>query len=211
MNNLKQLVKKSRQHNPWDLTNKTLYELCETYPNHKSLSEITAKVFIIGRSYAAALERRRNKHADATDDFYFKKAAPVILKSNIDRNLNTLRKMSKIDHEDILKTHKDLTDTFTKISGLEKRSLASKYLHFHVPDLFFIYDSRALKGLVTITSKYTELRKKGVVNDAFDKNYAGFYYRCCELQAFIQNKTGVNLTPRQLDNFLLLIETKNKK
>jgi hypothetical protein len=28
-------------------------------------------------------------------------------------------------------------------SGLNKRSLASKYLHFHVPELFYISDSRA--------------------------------------------------------------------
>jgi hypothetical protein len=29
------------------------------------------------------------------------------------------------------------------LTGLEKRALASKYLHFHLPRLFFIYDSRA--------------------------------------------------------------------
>jgi len=42
----------------------------------------------------------------------------------------------------------DLTKKlFSKISGLNKRSLASKYLHFHVPELFYISDSRAYDAM----------------------------------------------------------------
>ena len=44
------------------------------------------------------------------------------------------------DVEEILSMHKFLTDTFGKMTGLKKRSLASKYLHFHCPEKFFIYD-----------------------------------------------------------------------
>ena len=43
----------------------------------------------------------------------------------------------------IISVHNFLTVIFNEISGLDKRSLASKYLHFHLPNLFYIYDSRA--------------------------------------------------------------------
>ena len=46
---------------------------------------------------------------------------------------------------DILRTHKFLTDIFFGLTGLKMRSLVSKYLHFHCPEKFFIYDSIAEK------------------------------------------------------------------
>ena len=43
----------------WTLTNKVLYKLCQDYPGNSNLQEIATKVMIIGKTYSAAIERRR--------------------------------------------------------------------------------------------------------------------------------------------------------
>jgi len=70
-----------------------------------------------------------------------------------------------------------LTDIFTKISGIEKRSLSSKYLHFHFPDLFFLYDSRAVTSSRRLLPRFkAEIPPKNV-----DKEYGNFFsdYTIC--------------------------------
>jgi hypothetical protein len=44
----------------WDLGNQVLYSLCQDHPGHDHGDAIVAKVWLIGRSYAAAIERRKN-------------------------------------------------------------------------------------------------------------------------------------------------------
>ncbi len=41
--------------------NGILYDMCKKYPRHNNESEIIAKIWIIGRSYAASIERNRNR------------------------------------------------------------------------------------------------------------------------------------------------------
>jgi hypothetical protein len=43
----------------------------------------------------------------------------------------------------VCELHYELTNLFKEITGKYNRSLASKYLHFHLPNLFYIYDKRA--------------------------------------------------------------------
>ena len=63
----------------WKLANDTLYNLCNKYPLHTNADEIVAKMWLIGRSYAAAIERRTN--ADGfSGDFYYDAVAPELLK-----------------------------------------------------------------------------------------------------------------------------------
>lgn len=62
------------------------------------------------------------------------------------------RKLGTETIEVSLKAHKDLMNVFNRISGMDKRSLSSKYLHFHAPDFFYIYDARAATAI-------TKLRK----------------------------------------------------
>ena len=54
---------------PWDLGNEVLYSLCKNHPKHDADDAIIAKIMIIGRTYAAAIERRKNAE-DSSDDFY---------------------------------------------------------------------------------------------------------------------------------------------
>ncbi len=61
-------VEKALSNTAWDLGNQVLYDLCSKHPFHKTPQEIIAKVWLIGRSYAAALERRKNKRSDSSID-----------------------------------------------------------------------------------------------------------------------------------------------
>src|SRR5712692_9351087 len=131
----------------WDVGNGVLYDLCAANPEHTRDDVIIAKIWLIGRTYAAAIERRRDKGDAVGDAFYETRVAPQIRDSDIDRWFKVLDSGSDTDMALNLETHKRVMDLFTKISGLEKRSLASKYLHFHFPSRFYIYDSRAYNAI----------------------------------------------------------------
>ncbi len=184
----------------WNLGNKMLYRLCQDYPDHKSPEVITAKIWLIGRSYAAAIERGRKKEQDV-DSFYESRVVPKIQRSHLDQHLDEVRQLSEISFESIpiiLKTHKYLTDLFAKISGQEKRSLASKYLHFHCPSLFFLYDSRAVRGARALCPRF----RADMPTDNVDTEYANFFLRVVHLRNKIQKNEGCLLSTREMDNIL---------
>ena len=194
--------------NEWDLGNEILYDMCRKYPKHNNKSEIIAKVWLIGRSYAAAIERRKHRGSDVFDgdDFYVEVVAPQIMESEIDDWLGSLRDVQRNPRESldsILAVHLNVTELFFGISGLEKRSLASKYLHFHVPDLFFIYDSRA----VTAVSHLSGIAGRvGRSKYMADNEYRKFCEKCMSIQEYIYKEFNIYLSPRHLDNLLLAIE-----
>jgi hypothetical protein len=186
----------------WDLGNQVLYDLCEKYPGHANIDEIVAKIWIIGRTYAAAIERRSKAKDLKGDDFYLRAVGPIIRNARIERWLEPLgaqNEPSLRNSLEILSVHKRLTDLFYRITAQEKRSLASKYLHFHFPHLFFLYDSRAAKTI----NKYIPPIKIVVKPSDHDKAYASHFFRCLHLTEGINDECGVRLTPRQLDNYLL--------
>lgn len=204
-NELKEKIRKSKEGSIWDLGNQVLYDLCEKYPEHKTEEEIIAKIWLIGRSYAAAIERRRMDDKIANDMFY-EKAAQEIKQSSIDFWFSKCRK--EIDKNVILETHKNLVDLFYKITGLKKRSLASKYLHFHFPDKFFIYDSRAVNGLGKLAKDLKLPRINSSKNPDYDNNYANFYSMCSAVRDKIKEEypkeCGEGLSCREFD--IILIE-----
>lgn len=190
----------------WDLGNEVLYKLCEDHPTHTNKQAIIAKIWLIGRSYSAAIERRKNAEENS-DDFYDTTVVEKMLASEIDEWLNCLPAQIDNPWTDlgvVVTTHKKLVDLFYEITGLEKRSLASKYLHFHRRDLFFIYDSRAREAIAKITPRI----KKDIIGEEFDPEYKSFVRRCQYLKEDIENKYGTVLSPRQIDKLLLIIHKK---
>ena len=202
----KRYLKYAKATNPWELGNQVLYDLCSKFPSHKNDSEIIAKIWLIGRSYAASVERRKNKSNKDEDNemFYENIVAPTMRKSKLDRYLsriNTEKRITKSNIGDILETHKYLVDLFESITKLNKRSLASKYLHFHYPHLFYIFDSRAVASLRKV------IKAKTIKEDSLicDSQYASFFRKAFTLNNYIEDNHKVHLSPRELDKILLWI------
>ena len=151
----KQLVDGAQRGTPWDVGNKVLYDLCRQYPKHDQVDQIVAKIWLIGRAYAAAIERRKEKTDFSGDAFYTDHVAPKLKQWQVDKWLAPLSNLKEVNAGNldmVLSCHRQLTEAFYKLTTLDKRSLASKYLHFHYPHLFFIYDTRAHEALRLLAS-----------------------------------------------------------
>lgn len=190
----------------WDLGNSVLYDLCTKHPHHKTDDEIIAKVWLIGRAYSAAIERRREQGEFSGDDFYTEKVVSEFHKANVDVWLNRLRLRAESNCKNLpVEIHGLFCKLMSRISNQNKRSLSSKYLHFHFPDKFYIYDARALmalRHLLKQLGRYQHLKLQ--IGDNADREYAAFYTRCYDLQAHIRNELGLlSLRPRNLDKVLL--------
>jgi hypothetical protein len=201
----KSAVKKALANVSGDLGNQVLYELCSKHPCHKTDQEIIAKTWLIGRSYAAAIERRKNKNAKALsgEEFYEKEVAPPIRRSGIDLSLRSLK--TDPSPKNAIRVHHDVMNLFELISNHKNRSLASKYLHFHHPKLFFIFDSRSLSAIRKVTPK-VKLQTSDFESGEIDKDYAKFYKRALWLQESLRTTLDRSLSPREIDKVLLYLE-----
>jgi hypothetical protein len=178
----------------WDLGNNVLYKLCADYPGHADADIIVAKTWLIGRAYAAALERRRN--ADVLGDAFYMKVAREFRDARVDEWFHD----PGGNRQAAIETHKRLTDLLQRITGFEKRSFASKYLHFHFPSQFYIYDSRADKSARKLVRLDRDRSRRGEV----DTNYADFFSRCELLSERIRELVEQpTINPRQVDKVLL--------
>lgn len=193
--------------------NGTLYEMCKKYPYHKDTSEIIGKVWLIGRSYAVPLERNKN-NKNVSDDFYNEIVAPNFKLGNFDNLLRDVRKLRGLSESDIpviIETHKNVVDFIHKsITKDDKRSFSSKYLHFHFPKLFFIYDSRAAGAINQVISDLGSKKewRQYVGNiKKHDMKYAEFFAKCFYFWKFCK-ESKTPLTIRQVDSFL--VESANK-
>lgn len=133
-----------------------------------------------------------------------KPAVDLWLSSLPDRMTDPWRELGQV-----VVVHKRLMNLFTKMTDLEKRSLASKHLHFHRPDLFFIYDSRA-KG---VTAKATPSIRTiaRIKSRQADHEYLTFVRRCQWIRDDVALRFNTLLTPRQLDKILLRITNRMKR
>lgn len=205
-------IEKALENNVWDYGNKILYKMCNDNFEHTKYEYILAKVLFIDRIYAAAIERRKTVNNDINDNFYIDSVGPTFKNSEIDKLLKELKRFRIVEMsniKDCLETHYYLTKIIKEITNLNKRSFVSKYLHFHLPELFYIYDTRAVKALRSFITKVPEELNFNLDSQNVDLEYAKFFCKCFDLKRQIRNKFEIELTNRQLDN--LLIETANKK
>ena len=203
----KKTINSCKERSPWTLGNEILYKMCADNFKHDSDEKIVAKVWLIGRSYAAAIERRKNKNPnDDRDTFYTETVVKTFMSSDLDRRMNEINSFTTFNKSVLLKTietHYYLTNIINGITKLNKRSFSAKYLHFHLPDFFFIYDSRAAKSISRFKIKVPKDIVLSLDMIAYDRVYADFSCKCFELSEQIKEKFDFQLTPRQLDNLLL--------
>lgn len=187
----------------WDLGNEVLYSFCAEYPAHTEPDVIVAKLWLIGRACAAPIERGRPMPGGLQNEgFYTGRVVPMVLASPVDGWIDELRG-ARLDWDDlprILRAHKRFTDLFKSISGRSQRALASKYLHFHRPDLFFIYDPRSEKAVRALAPRPRRLQ---VPKNEVDSSYALFARRCLETMETLAPESPVPLGPRPMDRYLL--------
>jgi hypothetical protein len=210
----KQNIKDAQKQNEWSLGNKTLYELCKKYPKHTNKQEVIAKIWLIGRAYAAAIERRKKNNKIINDDFYIDKVAPAIIESGLDKHLKKLKKYKTINTKnavDVMTAHFELQKIFKRLSKLNKVSLASKYLHFHFPKLFFIYDSRAKNAFRNIKLHDNQKEKLDIKNKSVNEDYLKFIENCLGLRKKIKDEFKEDLTPREIDNILIKLTNDNSR
>jgi hypothetical protein len=200
--NKSSLLKLERSH--WDWANSILYDMCKNNLTHKKEDIALAKMWLIGRSYSAAIERGAGEHVKSSVDFYAEKVAPMLVSSDIDKWINKLNKIGRItdsNYEELLKAHFKLMNKIIKITDKSKRSLVSKYLHFHSPETVFIYDSIANKSIRVLLSK--EKRNFNYIK-GYDNAYSLFVVRCLYLRdKVIEPKIGKTVSPRFIDKVLL--------
>src|SRR3989344_2307827 len=194
-----EIIKFKTRYDYGKIGNGILYEMCKKYPYHNDPAEIVGKVWLIGRSYAVSLERNK-KNKNVSDDFYNKIIVPSFIDGNFDNLLLSLRKLHRLSEDNIpviIETHKNAVDFICKrITGDNKRSFVSKYLHFHFPELFFIYDSRSASAVNKVIHA-AGIEKKQYIKHIekikkLDKNYAKFFVKCFYLQQFYK-KAGLFL------------------
>jgi hypothetical protein len=150
------------------------------------------------------VERRRVKDKFPGDSFYTRLLAPKVRNSDIDRWFEGLKRDK--DGSEAIRIHKKLTDFLRSLTNLDKRSLASKYLHFHFPDQFFLYDSRASSSI----KQLTPARDNQYISGNGDASYELFFRRCQKLSQHIKSKFGKALSPRELDDVLLYWDRKRR-
>jgi hypothetical protein len=185
--------------------NDWLYKLCERYPTHTDVGEVTAKIWLIGRAYSAAAERGIS--GKGKGDTYIKKLAQRFVNKNADRYLASLpKKPGKLceNLDDVINVHHHIESVFSIKDELGRVSLTSKYLHFHRPDLFPIYDSRASKAITKVTpdSRFVGYKVSSVQADSL---YGKFCVRCAWLLDEMTHQTKKQPSLRQLDTMLLQI------
>jgi hypothetical protein len=196
-------IGRARATRSMDFGNARLYELCRRYSSHKEPSHSRAKIWLIGRAYSAAIER---KSAPKGADQLYEKVGRAMRKSRLDRLLRELpdgRSPWPKRLAYAIQVHAYLMKIWGAAGAKGKRSLASKYLHFHRRDIFPMFDSRAAAAIKKVTPDNTHVDRLPVVGG--DTTYKAFCERYAWLLQHIRREFNRRLTLRQVDRLLLAI------
>lgn len=137
--------------------NQILYRAClRDAPGHAHIKQTMGKLIAVGRIYAASPQRGAGP-AGAKSNFW-KTLAERLKAEGLDARLASFDHATRFDADiltEVVSCHHDLVEWLHSATkelhpGGEPRrhpSFASKYLHFHRPNIFPIMDSFATAGL----------------------------------------------------------------
>lgn len=194
-----------------DFGNDRLCELCTTYPDHNESSHSIAKIWLIGRAYSAAIERGG---APEGADRLWDVVAGAMRKSRLDRLLRELpdgRSPWPQRLASAVQVHAYLMKIWAHKGATGRRSLASKYLHFHRPDIFPMFDTFAAAGIKEVTPDNRHVDRLSV--DRGDATYKAFCERYAWLLQHLDETLDKHLTLRNVDRLLLAVakEARNRR
>lgn len=172
-----------------DPRSRALYDLCFFHRHHFKDEIVTDKLRLIGRLYS---------EYGASLGFSPELGAHRLTKSPVDRWFSALASAEELDGWLLLELHKRVMDVFADLPEAMARSLASKYLHFHFPELFCIYDSwvdGAVRALIDGDGSFLAM------ND-YDPVYSRFHASCRRLAERLSPALGRRLSPREMDRVL---------
>jgi len=170
---------------------RALYDLCFMHRHHMRDELVADKLRLITRLYTDSL-------AWPGKTFSAEAAAHSLSRSKVDHWFGALATAEHLDSGLLLELHKRLMGVFIDMHEDEARSLASKYLHFHFPELFYVYDTRiasAISLLMQGDCGFLALAE-------FDPAYGRFHACCRKLTESITPLVGRALSPRELDRVL---------
>lgn len=179
----------------WNWGNEILYRMCREEPKHTKLDVIAGKVRLIVGDAIPWVERE----AGFRKGFYADVIAPTFKESEIDEWVASLHSMARVTMEnvaDVLRVHQLVAGLFDFAAN--NITIPSKYLHFHLPNAYFILDS--------LSDEQIRQRLEGrdvTVPKEFDTPYAEFVYLCLWYRDnVLEPALGREVTPRELDQHL---------
>jgi hypothetical protein len=168
-----------------DPRGRALYDLCFLHRSHFRDEIVTDKLRLIARLYQSPVQSPEY-------------AAHRLTRSPVDHWFGSLATAEELEASLLLETHKRVMDLFADQGEEAARSLASKYLHFHFPELFYIYDQtveQAMHRLIPGDQGFLSLAE-------FDPAYSRFHAGCRKLSERLIPEVGRRLSPRELDAVL---------
>lgn len=198
-------IENAKKREDFDIGNDILYKMCREYPTHTNEEEIIGKIWLIGRAYAAAIERCPKPITYPED------VGPKIKEhgEDLDGRLARIIEHGQTEEDyllNMLRTHKFFTDVLFDITEIYKRSLASKYLHFHAPNHFYIYDSIVDQNIGAYDLPCKELKAaltKKLAKNEYDEAYLDYVAKAHTLnEQLAKQNNGEWLSPRTLDTLL---------
>ena len=199
---LKEIIKDYDKAKKWyrkggALGNEVLYDLCLNKKSklygHKDVRRIQAKIWLIGRAYSAALERGNLGN----------KSKEVLYKEVGEKLVKYFNRINNLDPSTIW----DALASKIFNNSWNKYSLASKYLHFHFPKKYFIYDSISNKQLKKLCRRL-HIQIEG-------DNFCQKYFNLCDkLLRKLENAFRLKLnnpTPYKTRNLDILLQYKGSE
>lgn len=152
--------------------NNVLYNMCKDYPLNTNAEQVSAKTWLIGRSYAASPQRRKIPGQQQNDNYsyFFIDLANIFIQDKRSReidetleNLKSIKYFGNLDQDEnnilsvlelVNKLNSTIVDSIKILDNYQEGdkdpnqniSFCSKYLHFHCPNMVFIYDSYSSKN-----------------------------------------------------------------
>lgn len=173
-----------------DARTRALYELCFLHRSHFRSEIVADKLRMILRLCA--------EHGLGVDTLSPEFAAYRLGRSGLDRWFAGLATAERIDPALVFEVHKRVMDLFEDLPPQQARSLASKYLHFHFPELFYLYDSRVETAAIALEQEECGYLAGG----DHDPDYARFFACCRRLAESFAPLAGRCPNPRELDRLL---------